>query len=104
MGSHREPYTPTVPSAPRVLCLCHDVTDRDVARAIAHGYRDLETVKRYTGALTGPCQGRSCQELVLAAVAAGLGVDVATLSPTTSRPPAFPVRMGDLAGGPPVDG
>jgi bacterioferritin-associated ferredoxin len=86
----------------RMLCLCHDVTDEDVARAVAAGYTDPEAVKRYTGALMGPCQGRSCRALILDAVAAASGVTREILAPTTARPPAFAIRMGDLAGGPAV--
>lgn len=86
----------------RIVCLCHDVTDADVARAVAAGFTEPETVKRLTGALTGPCQGRACEELVLAEIARALGRPPAGRRPT-SRAPAFPVRMGLLAGGPPVD-
>ena len=86
----------------RILCLCHDVTDLDVARAVAAGYTDPEAVKRVTGALMGPCQGRSCRELMLDALAAQTGAErTAVLAPTV-RPPSFAVRMGDLAGGPAV--
>lgn len=87
----------------RILCLCHDVTDADIARAVRLGFRHPETVKRYTGALMGPCQGRSCAELVLDAIARETGVDRSSLRVPTARPPAFPVRMGLLAGGDPVD-
>lgn len=87
--------------AVRVLCLCHDVTDKDVVRAVAAGFTSPETVKRFTGALMGPCQGRSCEELILAAIGRELGPG--GVQPPTSRPPAFPVRMGLLAGGPDVD-
>jgi bacterioferritin-associated ferredoxin len=86
----------------RILCLCHDVTDADVARAVAAGYTDPETVKRFTGALMGPCQGRGCRNLILDAIAAATGIPSAAIEPTTARPPAFAVRMGDLAGGPVV--
>ena len=42
------------------LCRCEDVTVEDVRRAFEKGYRDLESVKRYTGLGTGPCQGKTC--------------------------------------------
>lgn len=87
----------------RILCLCHDVTDADIARAVRLGYRHPETVKRYTGALTGPCQGRTCADPVLDAIATELGVPRSDLGPPAARPPAFAVRMGDLATGEPVD-
>jgi bacterioferritin-associated ferredoxin len=82
-----------------ILCLCLDVTDEDVRRAVADGYTEPETIKRYTAAFMGPCQGRSCADLVMEAIADALGRPVEELQPTTSRPPAYPVRMGQLAGG-----
>lgn len=87
----------------RILCLCHDVTDDDIARAVRLGYDHPETIKRFTGALMGPCQGRSCAELVLDAIARETGVDPAMLRTPSSRPPSFPVRMALLAGGERVD-
>jgi bacterioferritin-associated ferredoxin len=87
----------------RILCLCHDVTDADIRRAVRLGYDHPETVKRFTGALMGPCQGRSCAELILDAIARETGVDRSLLRVPTARPPAFPVRLGHLAGGDPVD-
>ena len=47
-----------------LLCGCEDVTPEEVQRAFAAGHRDLESVKRYTGFGTGPCQGKSCLALV----------------------------------------
>jgi bacterioferritin-associated ferredoxin len=87
----------------RILCLCHDVTDADIARAVRLGFDHPETIKRFTGALMGPCQGRSCAELVLDAIARETGIDPKALRIPTARPPAFPVRLGVLAGGDPVD-
>jgi bacterioferritin-associated ferredoxin len=87
-----------------ILCLCHDVTEGDIARAVRLGYDHPETIKRFTAALMGPCQGRSCADLVLGAIARQTGQDVQSLQVPSVRPPAFPVPMGLLAGGPEVDG
>jgi len=79
-----------------ILCACEDVTVDDVRRAFEAGYRDLESVKRYTGLGTGPCQGKSC----IAAVARTLlklGATPAEVAPFTARPPVEPVPLGELA-------
>ena len=34
-----------------LVCRCEDVTLHDLNDAIARGYRDLESLKRYTGLL-----------------------------------------------------
>lgn len=86
-----------------ILCLCHDVTAADIERAVALGYDHPETIKRFTAALMGPCQGRSCGDAILAEIAGRTGRDPATLAMPTARPPVFPVRLGQLAGGPAAD-
>lgn len=80
-----------------VICLCHDVTEDDVARAIAQGYGHLETLKRYTGAMMGPCQGRMCRAALTAVYAELTGCDPPAAEQPSSRPPAIPVRLGVIA-------
>jgi bacterioferritin-associated ferredoxin len=79
-----------------ILCRCEDVTLKDVEDSIAHGYGDIEEVKRYTGFGTGPCQGKECLSVVAAIVAerAGAGVDVLAF---TSRPPLAPTPLKHYA-------
>jgi hypothetical protein len=50
-------------------------------------------VKRRTGALTGPCQGKYCGQS-FACVMAAAGAPSADLP--KARPPLRPVRLGDL--------
>ena len=79
-----------------VACACEDVTLEEVRRAFALGHRDLESVKRYTGFGTGPCQGKSC----LGAVARELlrlGATSGEAMPFTARPPLHPVPLAALA-------
>jgi len=80
-----------------ILCFCRDVTADDVARAVKAGYGDLETLKRFTGAFTGPCQGKTCLETIRGLVAdlTGRPIDDVPLPP--ARPPVSPVRLGTLA-------
>lgn len=83
--------------AKTVLCLCRDVTDEDVRRAVAAGFDDVETLKRFTGACTGPCQGKTCVESVRRLVAELTGRDPADVPAPPRRPPVSPVRLGTLA-------
>ncbi len=43
-----------------LVCTCEDVTVDEVEHAIAKGFHDIESVKRYTGFGTGMCQGKQC--------------------------------------------
>jgi sarcosine oxidase subunit beta len=82
--------------AKTILCACEDVTPDDVRRAFELGYHDLESVKRYTGLGTGPCQGKTCLALA-ARELLRLGATPGEVVPFTVRPPLHPTWLGALA-------
>lgn len=51
-------------SRSKLVCPCHDVTERDIEDAIRDGHRHPETIKRATAVYMGMCQGKYCQSLV----------------------------------------
>ena len=77
-----------------VLCFCEDVRAWEIRAEQRHGYTDPELVKRRTGALTGPCQGKYCLAAVSCAIATAHPGTVIDLP--TGRPPLVPTRLGDL--------
>jgi len=81
-----------------ILCTCLDITEADLERAIAEGFRDAETFKRYTACFMGPCQGKSCMDTIVAMLAERTGADPEELRRPTMRPPVHPIRLGILAG------
>jgi sarcosine oxidase subunit alpha len=83
--------------AKRFVCLCEDVTDKDIRQAVAEGFDHIETLKRYTTVTMGPCQGKMCHRLSIDVCAAVTGRTVEDTGATTSRPPAQPVPLGALA-------
>jgi len=76
------------------VCRCEDVTRADVEAAIAEGARDVFSVKMWTRAGMGPCQGRVCGPALGDLVAARLG-----LSPEAAgyNRPHMPLRPVPLA-------
>lgn len=81
-----------------LVCTCEDVTDDEVVDAIREGHADLESLKRYTGLATGPCQGKSCVTLARRLLARETGTPLAEIGAITFRPPLRPVPLGFLAG------
>lgn len=79
------------------LCRCEDVTLDDLLDAIEKGYRDLESIKRYTGLGTGFCQGKSCLAVAAEVYAREVGGPESLLLPTTPRPPLHPAPLGVFA-------
>ena len=86
-------------SSKRFVCLCEDVTEKDVRQAVAEGFDHIETLKRYTTVTMGPCQGKMCHRLSIELCAAATGRSLDETGTTTARPPAQPVPLGALAAG-----
>jgi sarcosine oxidase subunit alpha len=82
------------------VCVCEDVTDKDLKRAIGEGFDSIELAKRYATVTMGPCQGRLCHVPSIRLYARENEKDEATIGTTTARPPWAPVTLGLLAGRP----
>jgi sarcosine oxidase subunit alpha len=92
------PY-PLPPSGKCFVCLCEDVTEKDLEQAVAEGFDGIETLKRYTTVNMGPCQGKMCGQAAVEICARATGRAVAAVGTTTSRPPVVPVELAVLAAG-----
>lgn len=85
------------PRSKRFVCLCEDVTEKDLAEAVREGFDHIETLKRYTTLTMGPCQGKMCHSSSIGVCAALLGRSLPETGTTTARPPVKPVPLGVLA-------
>jgi sarcosine oxidase subunit alpha len=83
------------------VCLCEDVSMHDLEQAWGEGFRHTETLKRYTTATMGQCQGAMCGRVLSCFAASRTMTEQASASPlrTTARPPARPVTLETLAAG-----
>ena len=79
-------------------CLCMDVTDKELKKAVTEGFSSMELLKRYTTITMGPCQGKACMVPSQRLCARATGSTFAETKRTTSRPPWTPVELGTLAG------
>ena len=43
----------------KTYCRCEDITEEDILKAIDEGFDDIESLKRYSGFSTGPCEGKT---------------------------------------------
>lgn len=80
------------------VCLCEDVTVKDIEDAVAEGYRSIELLKRYSTISMGPCQGRMCSMHSLRLCGRFTERTPGEVGTTTNRPPMVPVKLGVLAG------
>jgi sarcosine oxidase subunit alpha len=80
------------------VCVCEDVTTKDMKRAIDEGFDSIELAKRYTTATMGPCQGKLCHLSSIRIYAQENRMYESAIGTTTARPPWAPVELGLLAG------
>ena len=80
-----------------IICRCEDVTREDILAAINDGCRTLDEIKRVTRAGMGPCQGRTCRNLIAQELARIYGISVADVLMPNFRAPVEPVNIGVLA-------
>ena len=88
----------TPPGSRGFVCICEDVTSKDVATAIREGFTDIQTLKRYSTVTMGPCQGKMCHKALASLCARETGQPPDVVGATTQRPPLQPVPLGALAG------
>jgi sarcosine oxidase subunit alpha len=82
----------------RFVCLCEDVTEKDLCDAVNEGFDNIETLKRYSTVSMGPCQGKVCSLASMEVCARQTRRTIVDVGTTTSRPPVEPVSLGVLAG------
>ena len=77
----------------KIVCHCQDLTEADLIRAIEEGYDHIETLKRYTGAFMGPCQGKMCAANVMKLFIEKTGQSFEAIRVPTMRPPVEPILL-----------
>jgi NAD(P)H-nitrite reductase large subunit len=83
----------------KIVCRCEDLTEEEIIHAIKEGFRDIETLKRYTGATTGPCQGKGCLMHLVRILCQLTEKNPDEVGVTTQRQPVNPVLINLLASG-----
>ncbi len=81
-----------------IICRCEDVTLEDLRSLLERGYTSPDELKRVSRCGMGPCQGKTCRDLVVAEIARYLSEDPGDVPLATFRPPTKPVKIGLIAG------
>ena len=86
-------------SARTYICRCEDVTLQQVQKLLDEGAQTMEEIKRLSRCTMGPCQGRTCRELLAREIARKKGTGLAEVDVPTYRPPLKPIKLGSIADG-----
>ncbi len=82
-----------------IICRCSDITLAELRKLIQDGYRTVEEIKRISRAGMGPCQGRTCSQLILREISNYTGQDIAELDVCVSRPPVSGIKIKQILSG-----
>ncbi len=80
-----------------IICRCSDVTLKQLRDLINEGYVTYDEIKRITRIGMGPCQGKTCGQLVMREIANATGQDIKYIKFQTTRPPVVGVKLGLIA-------
>ncbi len=80
-----------------VICVCEDITRRQIEEVIDAGAESFDEIKRQLRTGMGPCQGKTCQRLIIRMLADKLGRPVESFAPQTARGPMKPLNLDLLS-------
>ena len=83
----------------KFICLCEDVTEEDVIRAIREGFDDIFSLRMFTGAGTGSCQGKFCIMNLVKLLAKETGKKMDEVGLPSFRTPITPILVDEIIGG-----
>ncbi|MFX0116054.1 MAG: (2Fe-2S)-binding protein, partial [Candidatus Hodarchaeota archaeon] len=75
----------------KFICRCEDVEEKEVLEAVKLRFDDIESIKRFTGIGTGPCQGKACLIETIELLGRIKGINPEELLLSTQRQPVNPV-------------
>lgn len=79
------------------LCRCEEVTLGEIRELIRQGYTSVDEIKRISRAGMGPCQGKTCRQLIMNEISKMTGEKIQDMPVSTFRPPVKPIKLGMLA-------
>lgn len=88
-----------VDSDDTLICRCEELTLGELRELIKKGMHTVDEIKRASRAGMGPCQGRTCRQLIMQELSRATGKSIAEIEMPTFRPPVTAVRLGMLLEG-----
>jgi len=80
-----------------IVCRCEDITLKEIRDLIKTGFKTVDEIKRISRCGMGPCQGRTCRQIVMGEIAKATGKDIRDVKLSTFRPPTKNIKIGILA-------
>lgn len=82
-----------------ILCRCENLTLAELHRLMDEGMTSMQEIKKACRCSMGPCQGRTCKDMIAREIASYLEQKVEELDIPVSRIPIKPITLGQIAEG-----
>lgn len=82
-----------------IICRCSDITKSKLHELMEEGYTTFDELKRIARIGMGPCQGRTCGQLVARELAMFTSKPIESFKTHSSRPTVLGVKLKSVAGG-----
>lgn len=82
-----------------ILCRCENITLGDLHEALDKGITSMEEIKRELRVTMGPCQGKTCKDLIIKEISRYTGKSIEEIDIPVTRAPVKPVKLGKIVGG-----
>lgn len=79
-----------------ILCRCENLTLADLHKMLDAGVTSMQEIKKTSRCTMGPCQGRTCKEMIAREIANHLGKTVDEVDVPVSRIPIKPITLGQI--------
>lgn len=80
-----------------IICRCEDITREKLMQAIAEGCETIDEIKRVTRAGMGPCQGKTCGNIIAQELSKIYGIPIEEVLMPSFRAPFEPINIGVVA-------
>lgn len=80
-----------------IVCRCENLTLGKLREMLKSGMTSMQEIKKESRCTMGPCQGRTCKELVAREISRYTGIPMDELDIPVSRAPIKPIPLGEIA-------
>lgn len=81
-----------------IVCRCEDLTLGEIRDMIKEGFTSLDEIKRMARCCMGPCQGKTCSQIIAREIAIITGKSMEEILLPTNRSPIGGIKLGELVG------
>lgn len=82
-----------------IVCRCENITLGRLREMLASGMTSMQEIKKECRCTMGPCQGRTCKDIIAREISMYTGQPMGELDIPVSRAPIKPVTLGEIAAG-----